>query len=396
LIRFILESYIFRKLLIATITLFVVVFLSNKLFDKIWGSPSTLALTDLNDVYSPPQEYDNIKKVNMSFVPPDKICIEGNLKLRLVNSSGDFRYFDTAKISLPTETFELRNKIFIQFADSKYPDSIYIVVSKSDKKDIYWRQIFLSSVVVKTLNETGKDTSGFRVDKSKLCPEPLLENNDTLINQTLNYFNLNKDTLTLGDCGINSSTFKRICKKFNLPCRVVGLQGGDEDEAGYLDQLGYPTHAICEVYASRFQKWYVIDPSFGFRFKLEGSQAFMNAVEISDKFFFLGEKDIIQDSIMFTKRNLVERDYFKYYENVIFLNGFNPNFFLKKAIQHLYAKYSYQGYLYANITPSIKNAKNYMVIKSLMYLAIIILYSNFMLFIMLKRLLESKKPHNHN
>ena len=122
----------------------------------------------------------------------------------------------------------------------------------------------------------------------------------------------------------------------------------------------------------------------------------MNAVEISDKFFFLGEKDIIQDSIMFTKRNLVERDYFKYYENVIFLNGFNPNFFLKKAIQHLYAKYSYQGYLYANITPSIKNAKNYMVIKSLMYLAIIILYSNFMLFIMLKRLLESKKPHNHN
>ncbi len=396
-IRFLFESFIFRRFLIATISLVIVVFAGSKLFDDMWESPCALALTDLSDVYAPPVEYDNIKEINLSFVPPDNICIEGNAKFRLLHSPKSFDFFDTAKILLPTLDGELRNRIFLQFQNSEFPDSVYIVVSKSSRNNAYWRQIFLSSVRIKHLNEIGNDTSNFRINPSKLCAQNLLENNDTLINQALNYFNFYKDTLTLGNCVVNSNTFKQICQMFNLPCRVVGLQGGDEDEddAHYDVKLGYPSHEICEVYSSKYQKWYVIDPSFGFRFKGAYEQAFMNAVEISDKYFFLGEKDIVQDSIMFTKRNLVGRDYFKYYENVIFYNDFRPNYIFKKAIQHLYAKFSYSGYLYANITPTVKNAKSYIMLKSLLYLVILIIYINYVFFILTKRLMQTKKPPNN-
>ena len=394
-IRFILESYIFKKLFIATITLVIVIYAGSRVFDSIWQSSSILALTDLSDIYTPPQKYDNINKVNLSFVPPDMVCIEGNSKLKVAGSQKDYTYFDTAKITLPTETSELRNKIFIQFQNSKFQDSIYLVISKSAEKDVYWRQIFLSSVTIRKLNETGADTSKFRIARSKFVNDQLLEDNDTLINQALNYFNSHKDSLELGNCVVNSWLFSQVCDKFALPCRVVGLKGGDKDEAGFKDQLGYPSHQICEIYSSRFQKWYVIDPTYGLRFRQNDFAGYMNAVEISDKYFFMREKEIEQDSILFTKRTLLGRDYFKYYENVIFHNNYQPNLFVKKIIHVFYSKFVYNAYLYANITPTVKNAKNYIIFKSLFYLFLLILHTNFIIFIMTKRLMESKKPHNH-
>ncbi len=395
-IRFILESYIFKKLFLATIAWIIAVYAGSWLFDSIWKSLSILALTDLSDVYTPPLQYNNIKKVNLSFIPPDMVCIEGNSMLKIAGSRKDYGYFDTAKITLPTETSELRNKIFIQFKDSKFQDSIYLVISKSAEKDVYWRQIFLSSVLIRKLNETGADTSNFRLDKSKFVSDGLLEDNDTLINQALNYFNSHKDSLELGNCVVNSWLFIRICAQYSLPCRIVGLKGGDKDEAGYNDELGYPSHQICEVYSSKYQKWYVIDPTYGFRFKQADALGFMNAVEISDKYFFLREKEIEQDSILFTKRTLLGRDYFKYYENVFFQNNYQPNFLLKKIIHVFYAKFAYDGYMYANNTPTVKNGKNYFIFKSLFYLFLLIMHINFTIFIITKRLMQSKKPSNHN
>lgn len=362
------------------------------LFDKFWGSSNSLALTSMYDVYMPPVEYDNIKKMNIDYLADDKVQIEGNKKLKISGSSKDFDYIDTFKIQSPSNTFEFTNKIFIQFEDSKSVDSIYLVVSKSEVPDVFYHQIFLSSVTVKDLNKNRINIKDFRIDKSKLVSGPLLENNDTLINSALLYFNTNKDSLKLAECGTNSRVFESVCKKFNVPCRLLYLQGGDADVAGFGNQIGYPIHMLCEVYSSKFQEWYVIDPTYGFRFRIEDAEEFLSGVEICNKFFFSREKEIIQDSILFTKRTLVGRDYFKYYENVYFDTDFKPNYLLRKFMQHFYGSFNYKSYVYALNTPFLKNGKNYLIIKSLMYLFLVALLFNVTVFFLTKRLMLSKKP----
>src|SRR5262245_10996314 len=107
-----------------------------KVFDKLWASSSTIALTDLNDVYVPPVEYDNIKKINMSFLQPDLLCNEGNKKIKIEGNQKEYNFFDTVKIVFPTQTNEYTNKIYFRFEDEKTLDSVFLVTAKSDKPGI--------------------------------------------------------------------------------------------------------------------------------------------------------------------------------------------------------------------------------------------------------------------
>lgn len=354
---------------------------------------TAIALTNLDDVYNPPQEYDDIKRVNISFLAPDNVCIEGNMKLKIEGKQKNFSYVDTFKINFPKETNEITNKIFFRYENSKDIDSMFLVTTKSENPEIFWKQIFLSSVKVRNLNKIGNDTETFRIVPGRLRSEVLLYDNDSLINMTLNFFNINKDTLKLAECGRNNVVFKSICDMFMLPCRNIMLQGGNEDVTGYNQDIGYPTHVVSEVYSSKYQKWYVIDPTYGLRFKEKGTNDFLNAVEISDRYFFSREKDIIQDSVLSTKRTLVGRDYFKYYENIYFSDDSGYSKITEKLFQYFFKKfYYYFSSMYSNVTPFLKNGKNYLFLKSCMYAALFLIYINFIFFVIIKRLIQVKKP----
>jgi hypothetical protein len=173
---------------------------------------------------------------------------------------------------------------------------------------------------------------------------------------------------------------------------LVNLQGGDVDEVGSFDNMGYPLHVVCEIYSSNHQKWYVIDPTFGFRFKYKSFKDYLNAVEISNIHTFRREDEVEQDSILLTKRTLVGKDYFKYYENVIFTKSEWKNKYLRKLVSVFYSKFSYYLYLFSNNFPLVKNGFYYVGIKTFMYFFILILYINAVLFLLLKRLFLVKKP----
>jgi hypothetical protein len=370
-----------------------VVLVFSKIFDLMWRSSTTLPIITLGDIYSAPREYDNFSRINMMLIDNNKVVIEGNKKLRLKDHSGGFEYYDTLLISYPESTFEKVNKLFFQFEDSPEFDSLYLVTSKSADSKIFYKQIFYSSAIVNQLNNLSDDQEQFRIAEHKLVDRNLLTNNDTLINQVLDYFNNNIDTLGLAECGTNSLIFKRICDMYNLPCRIINLQGGDIDQTGFDNYIGYPLHVVCEVYSSKFHKWYVIDPSFGFRFA-HLQIDYLNAVEISNKHTFMREDEIHQDSILYTKRSLVGKDYFKYYENVVFTRNEWKNIYLRKLVSVFYSNFNYYLTVFSNNYPPIKNGFYYVGIKSFMYFFLIILYTNVSMLIIIKRLFEVKKPKN--
>lgn len=362
------------------------------MFDLAWGSSTTIPIVNLQDVYSVPVEYDNSKRINLKFISKDKIGIEGNKKFRLENKQTGFEYYDTLQISYPDTSFNLINKLFFRFEDSDVLDSIYIVVAKSPVKEIYYNQIFYSSVIISTLNRFSDEPSQFRIDPSKLVSKELLHDNDTLINQALTYFNSNIDNLGIAECGRNCDIFLSICKNYNVPARMINLQGGDVNQVGLNDKIGYPLHVVCEIYSSKHRKWYVVDPTFGFRFKEHSFKDYLNAVEISNKESFNREDEIEQDSILLTKRSLVGKDYFKYYENVIFSKPEWKNRFLKEFILIFYSKFNFYLYLFSNNFPIVKNGFYYFVLKTFMYFFMLVLYINAVLFLFLRRLFLVKKP----
>ena len=151
-------------------------------------------------------------------------------------------------------------------------------------------------------------------------------------------------------------------------------------------------HVICEVYSSRNRKWYVIDPTYGFRYKEKNSDEFLNAVEISNKYFFTSEKDILQDSVLFTKRSLLGRDYFKYYENVFFKSNVYLNYPFFKFLQIFFGKFSYKVLHYSNNLQPDKNSYYYLSFKSFIYIIISLIYINLILFLLIRRLFSVKKP----
>lgn len=391
-IKFILESYSFKRILVLTVLSIAVLFLLSTLFDKAWGSSSYIPIVSLNSVYSFPVEYDNFNRINLKLISKDNIAIEGNKRFSRQNSNKPNDYYDTVSFSYPDSSYDKINKIYIKFEDSRDYDSVYFVVSRSQEDKIFYNQIFYSSVLINNLNEFSKDPSEFRINKSLLVNDELLASNDTLINQVFSYFNSNIDKLGIAECGRNCVIFQEICMKFGVPCRLVNLQGGDDDKVGFSDNIGYPLHVVCEIFSSKHKKWYVVDPTYGFRFKLSAFNDYLNAVEIANKHTFRREDEIVQDSILLTKRSLVGKDYFKYYENVVFSMPEWKNRILKKLFNIFYGNFNYYLYLFSNNFPIVKNGFYYVGIKTFMYFFLLILYINAVLFLLMRRLFLVKKP----
>lgn len=391
-IKFILESYSFKRILVLTVLSIAVLFLLSTLFDKAWGSSSYIPIVSLNSVYSLPVEYDNYNRINLKLISKDNIAIEGNKRFSRQNSNKPNDYYDTVSFSYPDSSYDKINKIYIKFEDSHDYDSVYFVVSRSQEDKIFYNQIFYSSVLINNLNEFSKDPSEFRINKSILVNDELLASNDTLINQVFSYFNSNIDKLGIAECGRNCVIFQEICIRFGVPCRLVNLQGGDDDKVGFSDNIGYPLHVVCEIFSSKHKKWYVVDPTYGFRFKLSDFNDYLNAVEIANKHTFRREDQIIQDSVLLTKRSLVGKDYFKYYENVVFSMPEWKNRILKKLINIFYGNFNYYLYLFSNNFPIVKNGFYYVGIKTFMYFFLLILYINAVLFLLMRRLFLVKKP----
>ncbi len=391
-LKFILVSYSFRRILILTGIFTGFLFIFSKIFDQAWGSSSSIPIVNLYDVYSVPEEYDNNSNVNLKQLSKDLIAIEGNKKFRVIGHQTDPQYYDTVKVVYPDTSYNKINKIFLKFEDSDNLDSIYIVISNSQEEKLYYNQVFYSSVIIQRLNKFSEEPDEFRIDNTKLVNKDLLQDNDTLINEVFNYFNTNIAMLGIADCGKNCTIFLQICNNFGVPGRIVSLQGGDIDQVGYNDKLGYPLHVVCEIYSSRHQKWYVVDPTYGFRFKHKVFQDYLNAVEISYKHTFRREDNISQDSILITKRTLVGRDYFQFYENVIFSKPEWKNRFLKKLVRVFYSNFDYYIFLFSNNFSVVKNGFYYVGIKTFMYFFMLILYINVVLFLLLKRLFLVKKP----
>jgi len=392
LIKFIIESYSFRKILILSVISAALLFLMSMLFDKTWGSSSYIPIVNLNDVYSTPVEYDNFNRVNMKLISKDKLAIEGNKKFYLKEVSALPEYYDTLSFLYPDSTYDKINKIFFRFEDSNTFDSIYFVVSRSQHDKIFYNQIFYSSVKVNSLNEFSEDPEEFRIDNSKLVSSDLLIDNDSSIIKVFNDFNLNIDNLGIAECGTNCVIFQKLCQKYGVPCRLVNLQGGDNDKVGFSDNIGYPLHVVCEIFSSKQKKWYVVDPTYGFRFRISAYSDYLNAVEISNTHTFRREDGIFQDSILLTKRTLVGKDYFKYYENVVFSMPEWKNRILKKLFKLSYGNFNYYLYLFSNNFPIVKNGFYYVGIKTFMYFFLLILYINAVLLILMRRLFLVKKP----
>lgn len=387
-IRFIFHSYIFKRVFFITVGFFVFIQILNTFFDLTWKSDCLIPVTNLNDVYKTPQEYDNFSKLNFKLLTPDKLNIEANKRFIIAAGGKTYDYFDTVNLIRPEKEQPQTNVIYINFENSQTPDSIYLVISKSAFPAINWNQIFYSSVKIEKLNKFSDDTAEFRLKPSTLVSKEMLENNDSLINEAALYFNINKDNLGLRECGTNCQIFKSICDIYSVPCRIVELQGGDATEAGFNVSIGYPMHAVCEVYSSSYHKWYVIDPSYGSTHLYKNIP--LNAVEISNKVFFSMEKEIVEDSVLTTKRHPVNIDYFRYYENIYYESTFHPNLFARNYLKFFYAKYNYLTVVYSNNLPNTKNAREYFLIKSFFYLIITIVYINFIVIILTRRLIKFK------
>lgn len=393
--RFVIRSYVFKRIIPYTIILLLLVVATNKLFDYFWKSAVSIPLLDINNVYKPPRQYDNYKRLNVLLTHGKKIAIEGNKRFRILGKQKDFDYYDTTDIKYPDQTYDVTNHIFLEFENSVNKDSIMLVVSKSTENDIYWKQIFLSTVIIENLNEFSDDPEKFRINENTMVEPLLLSNNDTLIAKTLNYFETNKEVLKQGDCGTNSETFRDICIKFNLPVRIIGLQGGNADQPGFNGDIGYPQHAVCEVYSSKYNKWYVIDPTYGLRFRNPGADDYLNAVEICNMFFFQREKFIVQDSVLSTKRTLLGKDYFKYYENIFFRERHNITRPGRKFMKIFFKMLNYDAYHYTNLLLTWKNGFYYIGAKTFAYFLISIFYFNAIFLVVTRRLFTAKKPKNY-
>lgn len=393
-IRFIIESYSFRRILFLTAIFMILFFTGSKIFDHFWDSGTTIPVINLNDVYDPPVEYDNLSRINLKMINPDQLAIEGNKKLRIKGRRTNFDYYDTVNIYYPDTTFDRFNRIFIEFEDSNAPDSVYYVTSKSEDSRIYYKQIFYSSVIVSALNEFSDSPDKFRINKENLVSDEYLLDNDSSIFRVFKYFNENMSTLGLAECGTNSRIFKEICNDFDVPCRIINLQGGDADKTGYNEFIGYPLHVVCEIYSSKSRKWYIVDPSYGFRFRGSGDSLMLNAVEICNRHTFKKEEEIVQDSILLTKRSLVGKDYFKFYENIVFTKPDVENKYFKKVVSVFYSKFSYYHQLYSNNFSPVRNGIYYIGLKTSMYFFLLFSYLNLITFVFIKRLLLVKKNLN--
>jgi hypothetical protein len=389
LFNFIVKSYVFKSVILVTLLFGTILWISNIVFDYIWRYDCMNPLNDLTLVYKIPAEYDAAPKINLKLLNKEYLCIEGNQKFKLISQNKDFNYYDTVKAEKPTDNFSYTNNVYLNFQNSDAIDSIFFVVSKSLENKIYWNQIFFSSITINSLNEFSTETNQFRTDFSKIVSKDLLADNDTLINMAINYFNSNEKNLGLAECGTNSKILRSICEKYNIPSRIITLQGGNAEEAGYEDRIGYPLHVVCELYSSKYKKWFVLDPTFGSEFKHD--EVPLNAVEISNKVFFKKVSDISRDSVLTTGRMPLEKDYFKYYENIYFDSDYSPGLIERQLLKLFYHNYKWTNLFYSIKMAESKTASAYGGLKSLMYLLISIIYLITIFIILAVRLLKTKR-----
>jgi len=62
------------------------VFGTNKLFDILWKPSVSIPLMDINNVYKPPRQYDNYKRLNVLLTTENKLAIEGNKRFRILGN----------------------------------------------------------------------------------------------------------------------------------------------------------------------------------------------------------------------------------------------------------------------------------------------------------------------
>lgn len=375
--------------MILTISTFLCLYLSSKLFDYFWKTDCSILLDNIGDIYNPPKEYENLTKVRLRLINKRTLFLEGNKRFKLKDSNKEYSFYDTVNFNQPDTSYGCTNKIFFIFKNSEYFDSIYIVVSKTSTNDIYWNQIFYSSVPIAALNQSSDDSTEFRIDTAQLVPKNILINNDSTIKLVYAYYNNGKDSLKFGDCTANSELFQKICTIYNVPCRKIGLMGGDATDYGWNSSIGYPSHELCEIYSSREKKWIIVDPSFGLTYRKEHTN--LNAVEICNKVFFMTENEIQQDSVLFTKRSKVGSDYYKYFENVFYHSSYRANPILEKILQHFFKRFNYNIYHYSNSYLITKNGYYYVGVKLLIYGLIIIININIVFYILLSRLYKIRR-----
>lgn len=361
-----------RYIIFISIIFVVFVWSSNVIFDKLWGHSCRNPVVDLEEIYAVPKEYNYFPIINLKLLSPTTLCIEGNQKFITLGSNKDYAYYDTVKTNKPDSSFPVNKKIFLKFLNSNKTDSLYLIISHISDKNIFTNQIFYSSVRINYLNKFSSDPEEFRLNKTALVNTYLLNNNDTSINQVINYFDVNKTSLGFtSDCGNDSRIFKSVCDKFNLPCRIIILQGGDSYKAGLDGKLGYPIHAICEIYSSRYKKWYIIDPLFGTVFIKDHVP--QNAAEISDLVFAKRVSNIVQDSVLTSRSVTLQDDYFNYYRNVYYTSHITKGLF-KLFIEHFYANYLYFQKQNTHKMQNYMDGRLYCALKTLMYLIISVIY----------------------
>lgn len=331
-------------------------------------------LTSLDKIYKIPDEYDFYPKINLKLSSDGYLCIEGNQKFKIIGSNNGYEYYDSLIITKPDTSLNYFNKIYLKFQYTRTTDSIYYVVSKSPNAGIFWNQIFYSSVRIQFLNKFSSDPVNFRKNTANLISENLLKDNDTLIEQVTTEFNNNINSYNLISCGIASKILKSICDKYNLPCNIITLQGGDSFEAGYDIMIGFPLHIVCEIYTSKYKKWFVIDPLNGIVFRMNGRP--LNAAEISNIVFFNWENNIFQDSVLASYRTNLKGDYFKVYENIYYDSDCKPNFIAGNFLKYFYGKYRYSQLHYSNNIPNNRKGNLYIERKSIMYIIIVFVYVN--------------------
>lgn len=89
------------------------------IFDKFWGSSTSIPIVNLNEIYSPPIQYENLTGIKLKMTAKDLIAIEGNKKFRILDGSKSFDYYDTVKVYYPDTEFERTNVIFLLFEEKQ-------------------------------------------------------------------------------------------------------------------------------------------------------------------------------------------------------------------------------------------------------------------------------------
>jgi hypothetical protein len=386
------HSQTFRKAVYICLAYVVSLWISNKFFDGNWKYTCMKPVTNLDEVYKIPEEYDNFPKINLKMLNHNLLGIEGNRKFKVLGNNDEYGYYDSVGVTGPDTEFSYTNKIYLNFQNSNTNDSFYFVISHSSDSGIFWNQIFYSSLKIHSINNFSYNPDKFRLNSAKLVNPDLLNDNNTLINQVKNYFNTNLNSLGLAECGTNSRILKSICSKYNVPCNIIVLQGGDSYEAGFDNMAGYPIHVVCEIYSSEYSKWYVLDPSYGTVFRQDGIP--LSAAEISNSVFFRKENRIIQDSVLATRKLNLGEEYFQYYNNIYYSSVNIPNIFTRQLIKYFYKKYDYMYLHYSNKITVKRNGNLYIGKKTLMYLIITVIYLCLVSVIFAKRLYELKKKIN--